>query len=234
MWFMKEPRSFNSSKLPCKSWLIFLLQGILLTQGLNSGLRNCRQILYCLSYQGCPYSISFINVSVLWQSLFFNCKWMHLHKGKAMKYSHPSNSEKETNCHVHATPWASKWPTVQTKECVLVELIVGLQFLQSPCPTNYFFNGVVKLSCLFKASIRRRDEANVILQVFNALCVYSVTQSCLTLCDPMNCSPSGSSVHGILQARILEWVAISPSWESARLGDQTPNLDHWATWKALV
>ena len=36
-----------------------------------------------------------------------------------------------------------------------------------------------------------------------------VAQSCLTLCDPMDCSPPGSSVHGILQARILEWVAIS-------------------------
>ena len=34
-----------------------------------------------------------------------------------------------------------------------------------------------------------------------------VTQSCLTLCDPMDCSLPGSSVHGILQARILEWVA---------------------------
>ena len=34
-------------------------------------------------------------------------------------------------------------------------------------------------------------------------------QSCLTLCDPMDCSPPGSSVHGILQTRILEWVAIS-------------------------
>ena len=34
-------------------------------------------------------------------------------------------------------------------------------------------------------------------------------QSCLTLCDPVDCSPPGSSVHGILQARILEWVAIS-------------------------
>jgi hypothetical protein len=32
------------------------------------------------------------------------------------------------------------------------------------------------------------------------------TQSCLTLCDPMDCSPSGSSVRGILLARILEWV----------------------------
>ena len=36
-----------------------------------------------------------------------------------------------------------------------------------------------------------------------------VTQSCLTLCDPMDCSLPGSSVHGILQARILKWVAIS-------------------------
>ena len=33
-------------------------------------------------------------------------------------------------------------------------------------------------------------------------------QSCLTLCDPVNCSPPGSSVHGIFQARTLEWVAI--------------------------
>ena len=38
--------------------------------------------------------------------------------------------------------------------------------------------------------------------------VCSVTQSCLTLCDPMDWSPPGSSVHGTLQARILEWVAI--------------------------
>ena len=36
-----------------------------------------------------------------------------------------------------------------------------------------------------------------------------VTQSCLTLSDPMDCSLPGSSVHGICQARILEWVAIA-------------------------
>ena len=38
-------------------------------------------------------------------------------------------------------------------------------------------------------------------------CMYA--QPCLTLCGPMNCSPPGSSVHGMLQARILEWVAVS-------------------------
>ena len=35
------------------------------------------------------------------------------------------------------------------------------------------------------------------------------TQLCPTVCDPMDCSPLGSSVHGILQARMLEWVVIS-------------------------
>ena len=42
-------------------------------------------------------------------------------------------------------------------------------------------------------------------------CCCSVTQSCLTLCDPVDCSPPGSSVHGILQARILEWVTMPSS-----------------------
>ena len=41
-----------------------------------------------------------------------------------------------------------------------------------------------------------------------SVCVL-VTQSCPTLCDPMDCSPPGSSVRGILQRRTLEWVAIS-------------------------
>ena len=36
-----------------------------------------------------------------------------------------------------------------------------------------------------------------------------VAQWCLTLCDPMDCSPSCSSVHGIFQARVLEWGAIA-------------------------
>ena len=40
------------------------------------------------------------------------------------------------------------------------------------------------------------------------MCVL-VAQSCLTLCNPMDYSPPGSSDHGILQARILEWVAIA-------------------------
>ena len=40
------------------------------------------------------------------------------------------------------------------------------------------------------------------------LCVCLVTKPCLILCDPMHCSPPGSSVHGILQGSILDWIAM--------------------------
>ena len=48
-----------------------------------------------------------------------------------------------------------------------------------------------------------------------------VAQSCPTLCDPMDCSLPGFSVHGIFQARILEWVAISFSRRSSQPRDWT-------------
>ena len=47
------------------------------------------------------------------------------------------------------------------------------------------------------------------LSGFGSVVCVLVAQSCLTLCDSVDCSPSGSSVYGIFQARILEWVAIS-------------------------
>ena len=49
-----------------------------------------------------------------------------------------------------------------------------------------------------------------------------VAQSCPTLCDPMVCSPPGSSIHGIFQARILKWVVISFSGRSSGPRDWTP------------
>ena len=55
--------------------------------------------------------------------------------------------------------------------------------------------------------------------MIHVLC--SVTQSCPALCDPMDYSPPGSSVHGISQARMLEWVAISSSRGSFRTRDWT-------------
>ena len=60
------------------------------------------------------------------------------------------------------------------------------------------------------------------LSIFTSIKVKGeVAQSCLTLCDPMDYSLPGSSVHGVLQARVLEWVAISFSRRSSQLRDWT-------------
>ena len=48
-----------------------------------------------------------------------------------------------------------------------------------------------------------------------------VAKLCMNSCDPMDCSPPGSSIHRILQARILEWVAISFSRGSSQPRDRT-------------
>ena len=55
----------------------------------------------------------------------------------------------------------------------------------------------------------------------NTMCESEVAQSCPTLCVPMDCSLPGSSVHGIFQAIILEWIAISFSRGSSQPRDQT-------------
>ena len=56
---------------------------------------------------------------------------------------------------------------------------------------------------------------------FLPLFIHSVAKLCLILCHPVDCSPPGSSVHGILQARILEWFALSASIGSCCPRDQT-------------
>ena len=53
-----------------------------------------------------------------------------------------------------------------------------------------------------------------------------VAQSCATLSDPMDCSPPGCSVHGIFQARVLEWGAIAFSRGSFQPRDRTLGLPH--------
>ena len=64
---------------------------------------------------------------------------------------------------------------------------------------------------------------------YHPCCVLKSLQSCPTLCDPMDCSPPGSSVHGILRARTLEWVAISFSRGSSHRGSNLRLLCllHW-------
>ena len=87
-----------------------------------------------------------------------------------------------------------------------------------------------------------QPEVRITGDTLHYACVGSVAQTCPTLCDPMDCSPPGSSVHGIFQARMLEWVAISSSRESSQHRDRTlvscifcigrQILYHCTTWEA--
>ena len=94
------------------------------------------------------------------------------------------------------------------------------------------FNLLILFSCLLQLECKLHEVRVCVCFVhwyipslenkaYHMMCVCEVAQSCPTLCDSMDCSPSGSSVHGILQARILEWVAISFSRASSWPRDWT-------------
>ena len=82
-----------------------------------------------------------------------------------------------------------------------------------------------------------KQYLKVNLYTHMGVCAKSL-QLCPTLCDPMDCSPPGSSMHGILQARILEWVVMPSSRGSSQPRDQTcvsylagGFFTDWATWE---
>ena len=96
----------------------------------------------------------------------------------------------------------------------------------SPCPHTTFllYTGAEKefpVSLLLVRTPVPSDGAPNFLPSFTLVLVCQVTQSCPTLCEPMDYNPPGSSVHGILQARILEWAAMPSSRESSWPRDRT-------------
>ena len=88
---------------------------------------------------------------------------------------------------------------------------------------------------------KTEENAEGFLLLSNAVCcmLCLVTQPCLTLCNPLDCSPSVSAVHVIFKTRILEWVVISSSresfqpkvWTDISCVSSTVGgfLTHWAT-----
>ena len=89
--------------------------------------------------------------------------------------------------------------------CIRERYKIKVNFLPNPTCN---WQGLLKLLCLFAFYIIWKVKVKV-------------AQSCPTLCNPMDCSPPGSSVHGILQTRILEWVAIPFSRGYFQSRDQT-------------
>ena len=97
-----------------------------------------------------------------------------------------------------------------------------------------------KQSCLAWLSSEDLFRVQALFSPFQCSCVCSVALSCPGLCNPIDCSPPGSSVHGVSHAKILGQVAISSSRGSSQPRDRICvscidrwTLYHWATWEAL-
>ena len=90
-----------------------------------------------------------------------------------------------------------------------LQYYIKIRTLQTPL--MYRFPVLIILICVC---------ASLVIQ-HSLHCCYLVVKSCQLFCNPMDCSPPDSSVHGISQARILEWVAISSYRRSSQLRDQT-------------
>ena len=119
--------------------------------------------------------------------------------------------DKENLTHIHTKTLSHKKNEILPLVSTWMDLkVIMLSEISQMEEDKYY---IISLICgIFKkkksSKIQRTDHLLVVAQVESGLSVL-VTQSYPTLCDPMDCSPSGSSVHEILQARLLEWVAIS-------------------------
>ena len=102
------------------------------------------------------------------------------------------------SCFSHVQLFATLWTVAhQAPLCMGFSRQEYWSGLPIPSPANLPDSGIEPESPALQAdSLPSESESEV-------------AQSCPTLCDPMDCSLPGSSVHGIFQARVLEWVAIS-------------------------
>ena len=116
--------------------------------------------------------------------------------------------------HDHLQYWGTK--TVGLARIALLRL----NFLEHLVYTRNKTQGRNKPSCsccvVGMEGIHRKAQ-----RLSGSIHLVIVTQSCPTLCDPTDCSLPGSSVHGILQARILEWIAIPFSRRTSQPRDWT-------------
>ena len=110
------------------------------------------------------------------------------------------------------------------KQSISVEVRIANGKLGKVVPRRWFKEGLGDPGDVMFPDMGS-DSVNICKWYTDNLCTFCicvlVAQSCPTFCNPMDCSPPGSSVPGILQARILEWVAISSSRGSSWRTDRT-------------
>ena len=94
-------------------------------------------------------------------------------------------------------------------------------------PSFFFINFFLLDQNISKGQTTETDSSllpSIFPKVYSVRVYAKLLQLCTTLCNPMDCSPPGSSVHGILQARILEWVAISCSYVYSQENNKTVSI----------
>ena len=104
----------------------------------------------------------------------------------------------------------SSWSSLSAPHFSFPELLARASYsaLFSCRSIQCSLNSCPKVSYPNKSKCQQTKGKIACLCVCVCVCVcVLISQLCLTLCDPMDCGPPDSSVHGILQARILEWVA---------------------------
>ena len=125
--------------------------------------------------------------------------------------------------------WKDKCQAVLSKQGKLqISIhIMSLYFVKKKKKRRIKINTIKWISMLTctENSWKKYIQLQKICKAWVSEWVSEVAQSCPTLCYPVDCSPPGSSVHGILQARILEWVAISFSRGSSRPRSPTLQAD---------
>ena len=122
-----------------------------------------------------------------------------------------------THCPIFLLPFIAKMMDMTACVCWSHFLTTRSLLHSQPSPWNIlpiFRRHHWQSSCEAPSLLTSFDSRKIksllfLLGILGTSCCCSVTKSCPTLFDPMDCSPPGSSVHGILQARILQWVAIS-------------------------
>ena len=126
------------------------------------------------------------------------------------------NPEKEMATYPSILAWTIPW----TDSSVWRSLVHGVEKSQTQLSDwAYTFPRVIGITCYEHFLSGNKGPINI--RAPNISVKVKVTQSCPTLCDPMDCSLPGSSVHAILQARILEWIAVPFSRGSSQSRNQT-------------
>jgi len=140
-----------------------------------------------------------------------------LHKNK-MIYSKP-NSMSE------ARRYSDEWKNANTKECILWDSYEVQEHTKLSYRNRRYPSGSIMVWKLMSVILKLTEYSGrlELLPIFILILIAhaKLLQLCPTLCNPVDCSPPGSSVHGLLQARIMEWVDFSFSRGSSQLRDQT-------------